>query len=232
MQKLKTFMTVIGAVTILVLAANTVAYAATGGKFILGHVNKANKVSTLKRTTSGSALSLVTKSSGNAPLTTNGRGKVTNLNADLVDGYDSSSMVNATTTFTKSINLVSAATAFGLTTSTIPAGTYLATGSAWVYGPTSSGGIECHIAGTLTSTALWSWIAGNPDGFYTPEMVGAVTLTGPQTVTFECHAGPSFTWHTFVGAPLQLTLTKVAVPITGSATRVAPGSARVSPSTR
>jgi hypothetical protein len=95
MQKLKTFLTVFGAVTVLVLAANTVAFAATGGKFILGHTNKANKVSTLKRTTSGSALTLITKSSANAPLTTNGRGKVANLNADLLDGLDSSALARS-----------------------------------------------------------------------------------------------------------------------------------------
>jgi hypothetical protein len=90
MQKLKTFLTVIGAVTVLVLAANSAVYAATGGKFILGKTNKAAKVSTLKRTTSGSALNLVTRSSSNAPLTTNGKGKVTNLNSDSLDGHDSS----------------------------------------------------------------------------------------------------------------------------------------------
>jgi hypothetical protein len=89
MRSFKTILTVVGAVTVLVLAANTVAYAATGGKFILGKTNKANKVSTLKRTTNGSALNLITKSSSNAPLSTNGKGKVANLNADMLDGKDS-----------------------------------------------------------------------------------------------------------------------------------------------
>jgi hypothetical protein len=89
-HKLKSFLTVLGAVTVLVLAGNTVAFAATGGKFFLGKTNKADQVSTLKRTTSGAALNLVTKSSSNAPLTTNGKGKVANLNADSLDGKDSS----------------------------------------------------------------------------------------------------------------------------------------------
>lgn len=95
MQKLKTFLTVIGAVTILVLAANSAVYAATGGKFVLGSTNKAGKVSTLKRTHSGAALNLVTKSSANPPMTVNGRGKVTNLNADRLDGRDSSSFASS-----------------------------------------------------------------------------------------------------------------------------------------
>jgi hypothetical protein len=232
MRHFKTILTVIGAVTVLVLAANTAAFAATGGKFVLGHKNKASKVSTLKRTTNGPALNLVTKSSSSAPFTANGLGKVTNLNADRVDGYDSSQMLNSTMTFTKSLNLLAPATSFGLTSSTIPAGTYLVTGSAWVYGPSAAAGIECQIDGTGTSTARWSWLPGNPDGYYTPDLTGLITLTGAQTVQFECHSGPSYNWQTFNGAPLQLTLTKVAAPVTGTATRVAPGADRVSPSTR
>ena len=94
MQKFKTFLTVIGAVTILVLAANSAVYAATGGKFILGHKNTASKVSTLKRTTNGSALKLVTKSSSSAPLSTNGHGKVANLNADM-SGWKTVTMCSA-----------------------------------------------------------------------------------------------------------------------------------------
>lgn len=93
MRALKTMLTVIGAVTVLVLAANTVAYAATGGKFILGQTNKANKATTLKRTTNGPALSLVTKPGNTAPFTVTSNGKVTNLNADSLDGLDSSSFV-------------------------------------------------------------------------------------------------------------------------------------------
>ena len=96
MNRLKTFLTVIGAVTILVLAANSVAYAATGGKFVLGKVNKARTVSTLKRTTNGPALNLVTKPTGTAPFSVNSNGKVTNLNADSLDGLDSSAFAPAT----------------------------------------------------------------------------------------------------------------------------------------
>jgi hypothetical protein len=125
MQKFKTFLTVIGAVTILVLAANSAVYAATGGKFILGKTNKANKVSTLKRTTSGSALSLVTKSSANAPLATNGRGKVTNLNADMVDGLDSTALKTRTIVLTDSDTVTVHPGFVTWSLSSVPAGTYL-----------------------------------------------------------------------------------------------------------
>jgi hypothetical protein len=95
MRHLKTFLTVIGAVTILVLAANSAVYAATGGKFILGKKNTANNVSTLKRTTAGPALKLKTATSGSAPLAVTGTGKVANLNVDKLDDLDSSAFLRA-----------------------------------------------------------------------------------------------------------------------------------------
>lgn len=232
MRHLKSGLAVIGAAVILVLAANTVSLAATGQALLLGKSNGANDITSITRTTSGSVLKLKSKYSSNPPLAVTGKGKVTNLNADTVDGYDGSQMLNRTLIFTKSIALGGASTSFGLTTSAIPSGTYLVTGSAWVYGPTSSGGFECQIVGNGTSTARWSWIPGNPDGFYTPNMTGVIKLSGlPQTVMFECHGGPSFAWSTFSGSPMQLTLTKVAVPVTGTASRLGHVSGRISPST-
>ena len=90
MAKLRTLLTVIGAVTVLVLAGNTVALATTGHAFVLGQANKAGKATTLKRTSSGPALNLVTRPLGSAPFAVNGTGKVANLNADALDGQDSS----------------------------------------------------------------------------------------------------------------------------------------------
>lgn len=75
-----------GAVAVLVLGSGT-AYAATGGKFILGQSNSANKVSTLSNS-AGTALSLNSKA-GTPPLKVNRAVKVANLNADKLDGLDS-----------------------------------------------------------------------------------------------------------------------------------------------
>jgi hypothetical protein len=124
MRSLKTALTVIGAVTVLVLAANTITYAATGGTFFLGRTNKAGTQTTLRRTTSGAALGLVTKSSKNAPLSTNGTGKVVHLNADRLDGLDSSALTTRTYRYT--IPSQTAVTSFDVTFPTLPAGTYLA----------------------------------------------------------------------------------------------------------
>lgn len=90
MRHLKTTLAVLGAVTILVLASNTVAIAATGKGFILGKINSANKQTTLTRTTNGPVLKLNAKSATGTPLAVRGSGKVANLNADKIDGKDSS----------------------------------------------------------------------------------------------------------------------------------------------
>jgi hypothetical protein len=78
-----------GAVAALVLGSGT-AVAATGGKFILGHGNSAGAVSTLTNSR-GPALSLKSKA-GTPSLVVGSRTKVANLNADTVDGVDSTKL--------------------------------------------------------------------------------------------------------------------------------------------
>ena len=72
----------------LVVGVGGVGYAATGGNFILGGSNSASRTSTLT-STAGSALSLKAPSTS-APLAVSNSVKVGRLNADLVDGLDSS----------------------------------------------------------------------------------------------------------------------------------------------
>lgn len=81
-----------GAVTVLVLGSGT-AYAATGGKFILGKSNYAGATSSLTNK-NGTALALNSKS-GTAPLKVNRTVKVANLNSDLLDGLDSGSFARS-----------------------------------------------------------------------------------------------------------------------------------------
>lgn len=77
----------------LVLTLDATAYAATGSSLVLGRINSAGTTTTLTMTGTGSALRLLTASSTAAPLITNGTGRVANLNADRVDGYDASGLV-------------------------------------------------------------------------------------------------------------------------------------------
>jgi hypothetical protein len=91
------------AVALLALFLNLtgLAYAATGGNFILGRANSANKTTALTGSpTSGAALSVTNATSGQPaaafhttgtaqPFSVNSTTKVTNLDADLLDGLDS-----------------------------------------------------------------------------------------------------------------------------------------------
>ena len=82
-----------GAVVALVLGSGT-AYAATGGKFILGKSNSAGATSTLTNTR-GSALAL-NSAAGTPSLKVNRTTKVPNLNSDLLDGLDQRAFALAT----------------------------------------------------------------------------------------------------------------------------------------
>jgi hypothetical protein len=75
----------------LFIAMTGTATAATGGSFTLGKSNSANKASSLANT-SGTPLSLQAKT-GFAPLRVNSSTKVLKLNADKLDGFDSTSFV-------------------------------------------------------------------------------------------------------------------------------------------
>ncbi|HET8561005.1 MAG TPA: hypothetical protein VFL69_10835 [Marmoricola sp.] len=139
-----------GAITALVLGSGT-AYAATGGKFILGHANSASKTSTLTNTR-GTALALDSKA-GTPPLKVNRSVKVPNLNADKLDGKSSSAfalVAGKTGTITGSgyvVNDNSGTPMFIAAVATCPSGTKMtggggeddtAGGSLWLTEPVSA----------------------------------------------------------------------------------------------
>jgi hypothetical protein len=76
---------------LLVGAANLGAYAATGDPLLLGKSNTATKTTKLKTTGTGPALKLKSKA-GKAPFAVSNTTKISKLNADLVDGLDSSAL--------------------------------------------------------------------------------------------------------------------------------------------
>ncbi len=82
----------------LFMAMSGTAVAATGGTFILGRSNSADRVSTVTNST-GPALSLRSPS-GQPPLQVNRKVRITNLNADLLDGRDSTGFARIGTTTT------------------------------------------------------------------------------------------------------------------------------------
>jgi hypothetical protein len=143
-SKLTTLLTVIGAVTVLVLAANTVAMATTGKAILAGKINKATKLTSITRTTAGTGLQVKTKSTANAPLAVNGKGKVVNLNADTVDGLDSTRFTNTPYVVNKRLTVANTSHTVVLN---VPVGTYLVNYSAYfTASPNASlGQVSCYL---------------------------------------------------------------------------------------
>jgi hypothetical protein len=85
----------------LLFGVTSMAFARDGGSFLLGARNVAQSVSTLVKQGAGPALSLQVDSG--SPLAVNSSTKVANLNADKLDGKNSSGFVrgNATTSHAK-----------------------------------------------------------------------------------------------------------------------------------
>jgi hypothetical protein len=103
-QRIRSHLTFANVVSLaaLFVALGGTTYAATGGNFILGRANSASSTSSLSAPVAGKGLQVTNTSthagasalglnvaSGHAPFTVNSGAKVANLNADKLDGIDS-----------------------------------------------------------------------------------------------------------------------------------------------
>jgi hypothetical protein len=107
LQKLRSHLSFANVVSLVALsvALGGTTYAATGGNFILGQSNSATSTTALSAGPTGPAFKATNTSTGTAgsfnvaaghpPLTVNSGTKVTNLNADKLDGLDSTSFVSS-----------------------------------------------------------------------------------------------------------------------------------------
>lgn len=213
MRKLKTLGAALIVALVLVTCADYVSFAATGSSLILGHGNSANKITGLSRTTSGPALNLHTSTTSSAPFSTNATGKVANLNADRLDGLNSTAMVNKTYVFEKAIS-ESSVSQISVNLPTMPAGDYMITLDAWFYAP-STGDVFCGISEPTSGRWLETWMPARAAGFYTPHITGLMSLPGADALNLVC-TGDSGSWSTFSGEPLQVTMTPVAAAVSGT----------------
>ena len=221
-RRLTTALTVIGAVTVLVLAANTVAIATTGHGFLLGKSNTANAATTLSRTTRGTALVVKTKSSANSPFAVNGKGRVANLNADKLDGLDSTQLATNTTVYSSS----DSATVFTNTTGKwrfpVSPGDYTFTYALGVTPSALPATVTCALGATGVNTAFTSTYVNGPTGAAGGLSAAAtVHFAASDVVTFYCKStSPGFTLTEEL--PMQITATRIThatlktiVPSTG-----------------
>ncbi len=226
MRHLKTMLAVLGAVTVLVLAGNTIALATTGHSFILGKSNSASKVTSLARTTSGTALSIHTKSTGNAPLQVNGHGKVANLNADMVDGLHGSALQTRTYVFTRDVTTPTTQVQL---TAAVPAGTYLINYSAYMTASpaTSMGEVDCYLK---QASGFSPFLYAGESDF--PSTLQGDGVTGGGVLTKYAHTGANLYLICGVNVPfvtpphepIQMTLTRIDVASSASARTVSGGA--------
>jgi len=87
------------AAAVLILGIDATTYAATGDSLLLGQINQATRATVIERTQPGPVLRLTTRSSADAPFSTNATGRVARLNADRVDGKDASALATRAITF-------------------------------------------------------------------------------------------------------------------------------------
>lgn len=220
MRHLKTVLTVLGAVTVLVLAGNTVVLAATGNALILGKSNSANNITAVTRTTAGSALKLTTTSSS-SPLTLNGTGKVVNLNADKIDGLDSTALGGRSYVFIPKQYTGVAGVFYDLP---LPSGTYLISYSNFI-NSADPGGIQCFInqanpTGDDVYTG-YSSIVNVDGGGWDPSLTGTGLVTKKSTnqIVVGCNSdggtfdsGGTETPFQIVATPTRVVSTKILNP--------------------
>ncbi|MET3962219.1 hypothetical protein ABIE44_002153 [Marmoricola sp. OAE513] len=220
-SKLISALTVIGAVTVLVLAANTVALAATGSSLLAGKTTSAGKTTTLKRTTPGTALKLKTKKSTDAPLAVTGRGRVANLNADLVDGLDSGALRNRTYEFTSTAFTGKKGVRFTLP---LPNGAFTVSYSQFFTQLNATSGIQCYIEQDTVSGPGSDLKVGYSSFIYTanpewrPAMTGSgvVTKTPNTKITVTCESNNG----TFSRGDFRITATETKLVSTKALTPV------------
>lgn len=218
MRQLKTLGTALIVALVLVTCADYTSFATTGKSFLLGKLNTSAKVTTFARTTSGPVLALHSKKTTNPPLTVNGRGKVANLNADLVDGLDSSLLANRTSVYSFYLNL-NGVSEFSRQTATLPAGGYLVTANLELVGaPTSAGTrLLCYIQAYSPNQQIASVTEMNSSGVYSINLSGVVRNVSATKITLGCQ-GPMGNYKTVSDGPGQISVTRIGQLTMGTAT--------------
>jgi hypothetical protein len=204
-SKLLSLLAVLGAVGILVLAANTVALATTGKALIAGKTNTSSKATAIKRTTGGAALTVVTKYASNPPFAVNGTGKVVRLNADKLDGYDSTQMINHSYLYTGAV--LTPASGYD-TTVPVGAGTYAFSYNAFLLGGSGTG-TYCKLVGHHGTASTNIGVATSTSTDPGLSSSGVLKLATGDTLEFVC-GGSSTAYVTQGGSPIQIVLTPIA----------------------
>jgi hypothetical protein len=229
MRRIKTLASALVVALVVIVSLDYTASAATGHPFILGKLNKANKVTALKRTTAGPALQLTTTSASDAPLATNGTGKVTNLNADLLDGRDASTFATNNPVRILEFNDSTVGISHTFSVGSLPAGRYLATYSVYLDGTYATAGTptvwgQCYFQQTSSTGLITQSITTTGTSVFSASGTPQITLSGAGPIDTAAGANPSLVcssnkaWRTRAGAfpyvstPATISLTTLESP--------------------
>lgn len=213
MRRLKTFVSALVVALVVIASLDYAASAATGHAFVLGQLNKANRTTALQRTTSGPALTLTTSSAA-APLTVNGRGRVANLNADRIDGLDSSALVGVRAQVSRFVFDATELVHAGAMPTLAP-GTYLATLDVAFIGAGGSAavptGLSCEFVQTgIGDTEVERGLVQSSMSVNDVPALSSTTVLTTQDgdhLTLLCSASKA--WTTNENRPAEVTLTKL-----------------------
>jgi hypothetical protein len=170
------------------LGVASTAFGADGQPFFLGRTNVASTMSTLIKQGPGAALSLQVQS-GSPPLAVNSSTKVTNLNADQLDGKHSSELSSAY--FFGTENHFDLSSSGGgdqdvATLSGLPAGEYLVNANVAAVNFHTPDFFRCGLrVGGNNHPGSTTW-AGNQNPVSQITTTTAVSLTSPGDVTLHC----------------------------------------------
>lgn len=222
-SKLLSVLTVIGAVTVLVLAANTVSLATTGKAILAGKINTAGSMTSIVRTTPGTGLQVKTKSTANAPFAVNGTGKVVNLNVDKVDGLDGGTRALVWTYAGSNDESVT------YTLNGLPNGTFLVSYSVYMSNLTSADGLGsgCYLGQRpATGSSFYTGETSTAETTQTNPGLSAtalVTKVSGGSIDLTCFTPSGSTWTAQTSEPVRIT----AVPIAGVTNKGAPTLSKV-----
>ena len=160
---------------------NGVALGATGHGLILGHVNHADKTTTIKRSGAGPALALYSRKS-QAPLYVNSSKVVKRLNADSVDGHSAASLQTNDIRF--QIPTTSGSTTATFALDGLPKGIYEASFNVLATMPTAGDRLNCSFLQNGAAEVLA--YGGSFISFSTVSGAGVLDLRAGLPLTFRC----------------------------------------------
>lgn len=227
MRKLKTLVSALVVALVVITCVDYAASAATGHAFILGQINKANKITTLNRTTSGPAVKLHTTSSAAAPMVVNGHGRVANLNADTVDGLQATSLQTRSTIYR--IPSEVGVGSFTMSFTGLPTGLYHISFSVIAKMSVADAKLNCHLVNS--DTGFYELMGyGSTYSDYSTSNASGIMDTRGSARQFRCFtSGGTATVDYDYDQQSQIVLTRIDGLATGALVSARPSTARTAP---